>query len=247
MKIKLLVVSILMTPLGAQATLDSHKDSYFLPYYHEDNVNQQRFAPLNPNGGDTKNTFIQFQISLKYPLISTDNSHLYLAYTQKSNWEAYDKSAYFRDNDFNPELFYIYSFSEQFDIAIGAEHQSNGTGGTDEVSWNRGYINAEYHFSYGTVGLKPWFRFDDTNDYNPDIVDYLGHGELTVVLFPNDILKMKGLARNVFKNPYYSLTLEFPIYQGLKGYAKYENGYGSTISNYDFKLQAYGLGLAFDL
>ena len=241
--IALCVFSI--TSFSARSEFIPHKDSYFLPYYHETKVNQERFSPLNPNGTDAKDTFIQFQFSLKYPFWGGQSNGVFLAYTQRSNWEAYDKSAYFRDNDFNPEVFYTVTFWDSLNLAVGAEHQSNGAGGANEVSWNRGYVNAKYQWDKGYIRVKPWVRFSDSTDYNPKIEDYLGKVEAELLYKVTEDSTLRFLVRNPFKKEYYEASLMFPIYAGIKGYVKYESGYGSTISNYNFSSNSYGIGLTF--
>lgn len=248
----ILLLPILLLPslsvIADTGRLSAHKDNYFLPYYHEETVNQKKYAPLNPNKTDAKDTFIQFQFSFKYKIFGTEDGGggLYFAYTQKSNWEAYDESAYFRDNDFNPEIFYKLKLGS-FDFRLGAEHQSNGAGGINEVSWNRGFAEVKYGNDLGYIKVKPWVRIKDKIDVNPNIETFLSNGELEIALHPLEDKKnkFKLLMRNVTKDYYYyAVSWDVPIYDGLHGYLKYENGYGTSISNYDFKSTAYGAGLA---
>ena len=223
-----------------------HKDTYFLPYYHEENVNQLRFKPLNPNGPiDASNDFIQFQISFKYKMIGTEQHGLYFAYTQKSNWSSYDKSAYFRDNDFNPEIFYKYKLNE-LDLSFGVEHQSNGAGGINEVSWNRGFIDLKFIHDYGYIRIKPWVRIENGFDYNPDIENFMRYGELELGFIPRKNNEIKFLLRNMTKDKdyNYSVSWKFPLLKNVNGYLKYEDGYGLSISNYNFKTNAFGAGVS---
>jgi len=69
----------------------------------------------------------------------------------------------------------------------GLEHESNGRDGVDSRGWNRfyGFINAGAYFGtdvYATLGLKGWLPPFAVDQYNHDIVDYLGYGEGTAVL-----------------------------------------------------------------
>ncbi|WP_325894299.1 phospholipase A [Grimontia sp. NTOU-MAR1] len=241
---------MMLIPLLATAAegLSAHKDNYLLPFYKERHVNQERFEPLNPNDTEAKDTFVQFQFSVKYRLLEVREDGLYLAYTQRSNWEAYDTSAYFRDSAYNPELFYRLNL-ESWQVDIGAEHESNGAGGDNEVSWNRVYIDARRYWDWGYVSFKPWLRVGDVA-YNPDISDYLGYGRLEVIWQPADSQDIKLTISNLFADDldylYYGISWNFPIYQGLRGYMKAETGYGLTISNYNFDDTAYGLGVAFN-
>ncbi|OEE57697.1 phospholipase [Enterovibrio norvegicus FF-162] len=251
-----LVMSALIAPMilispTAQASenvFSAHRDNYLLPYYKESNVNQARFAPLNPNDSEAKDTFVQFQFSVKYRILRFEDDGLYMAYTQRSNWEAYDSSAYFRDSNYNPELFYQMSI-DPWQFSLGAEHESNGAGGDNEVSWNRAYVDIKRNFDWGYIRFKPWFRFGSVS-YNPNITDYLGYGETELGWRPTENQEVKVLFGNLFakdlERGYYRLSWNVPIYQGLRGYMKVETGYGLTISNYNFKESAYGMGVAFN-
>ncbi|SKA62298.1 phospholipase A [Enterovibrio nigricans] len=233
--------------LAEESKFSAHKDNYFLPFYKESYVNQARFAPLNPNGHAVKDTFIQFQLSVKYKLLSFDEDGLYVAYTQRSNWEAYDSSAYFRDDQYNPEIFYRLQF-DPWQFSLGFEHQSNGAGGKVEVSWDRVYLDIQRDFEQGYVRLKPWVRVGAVN-YNPNISDYLGYGEVELGWLPYNSHEIKLQLANMFTKDwnygFYRLSWNFPLYQGLRGYMKAETGYGLTISNYNFDETAYGVGFAF--
>ncbi|MDD1780498.1 phospholipase A [Enterovibrio sp. ZSDZ35] len=244
----LLSSAIFVSPVQAEESkFSAHKDNYFLPFYKESHVNQARFAPLNPNGHAAKDTFIQFQLSIKYKLISFDEDGLYVAYTQRSNWEAYDSSAYFRDDQYNPEIFYRLQY-DPWQFSLGFEHQSNGAGGDVEVSWDRVYVDIQRDFEKGYVRFKPWIRVGPVN-YNPNISDYLGYGEVELGWLPYSSHEIKLQLANMFtkdwNNGFYRLSWNFPLYQGLRGYMKAETGYGLTISNYNFDETAYGVGFAF--
>ncbi|AUI86408.1 phospholipase [Vibrio azureus] len=226
----------------------AHHDNYLLPAYWESDVNQNRFKPLNPNGHAAKDLFVQFQLSMKYKLLSSGPHGLFVAYTQRSNWEAYDDSAYFRDNQYNPEIFYRWD-NLRWQWSFGFEHQSNGAGGQVEVSWNRLYMDVQWQLRSGFIRFKPWIDVGD-NKYNPDIVDFLGHGEIQLGWRPDSNSIIKLTAGNIltkdWQNGFYRMSWDFPVYQGLRGYMKVETGYGLTISNYNFDETAAGIGFAFD-
>ena len=235
--------------MANHSRFSAHYDNYLLPAYWESNVNQRRFKPLNPNQHAAKALFVQFQLSMKYKLLEKEGHGLFVAYSQRSNWEAYDDSAYFRDNQYNPELFYRWD-NRRWQLSLGLDHQSNGAGGDVEVSWNRIYMEAQLNLRSGFIGFKPWIVVGD-NKYNPDIVDFLGHGELQFGWRPEDgnsIVKLTvgNLFTKDWQNGFYRMSWDFPVYQGLRGYMKVETGYGLTISNYNFDDTAVGLGLAFD-
>ncbi|KAB2826482.1 phospholipase A [Aliivibrio finisterrensis] len=246
--VSVLFLIIVSQTMASESRFSAHSDNYLLPFYTESKVNQKRFAPLNPNGHAAKDVFIQFQISMKYKLMAFEGDGIFIAYTQRSNWEAYDDSAYFRDDQYNPALFYRWNM-EQWQLALGFEHQSNGAGGTVEVSWNRAYLDTKWDFESGFVRLKPWIDVGN-KDYNPDIVDYLGYGELELGWISVNDNEVKLTIANFFTKDwqygFYRLSWDFPVYQGVRGYMKAETGYGLTISNYDFDESAFGVGFTFD-
>ncbi|WP_435532733.1 phospholipase A [Vibrio stylophorae] len=265
-----LFAALLSAPVLAQG-LQIHEENYFLPAYHESKVNQDRFAPMNPNGHEAKSTLIQFQLSLKYQLLSLNwnplaqalnpqalnqqvheqqpQDGIYVAYTQRSNWEAYDDSAYFRDHQYNPEIFYRIH-GKPWQLTFGFEHDSNGAGGTEEVSWNRLYIDAKWQQPWGFIRFRPWMRVGDL-PYNPNISDFLGYGEMEIQWQPTAQQSLQFQVANFFTDDwnkgFYRISWNFPLVQELRGYIKAETGYGLTISNYNFRDSAIGLGFAFGL
>ena len=67
---------------------------------------------------------------------------LYAAYTQRSYWNLFQKSAPFLDSSYHPELFYRFELPgvhRWIDLGL-LEHESNGKDGTDSRSWNRSYL-----------------------------------------------------------------------------------------------------------
>ncbi|EGU42128.1 phospholipase A1 [Vibrio ichthyoenteri ATCC 700023] len=247
-----LVLLLVLVPFSTihaeERRFSAHRDNYLLPFYHESKVNQSRYETLNPNGHAAKDTFVQFQLSVKYKLLAWDEHGVFLGYTQRSNWEAYDDSAYFRDDQYNPELFYRFTY-DAGQLSVGFEHQSNGAGGDYEVSWNRAYVDAQWQFDTVSLRFKPWVDIG-SNNYNPDIVDFLGYGEAELGWQPLVSHEVKLTIANLFTKDWqkgaYRVSWRFPLYQGLNGYLKAETGYGLTISNYDFDESAFGAGFAFN-
>ncbi|MDP2532222.1 phospholipase A [Photobacterium damselae subsp. piscicida] len=97
----------------------------------------------------------------------TDNDTMYVAYTQRSNWQAYVSSAYFQDNEYEPSLFWSFpaKLAETSDwqyagTTFGFVHQSNGRGGNDERSWNRAFADVSFKNDQFTLSVKPWLRLD---------------------------------------------------------------------------------------
>lgn len=251
-------VSNIMSPKKELFTLSRYGDNYLLPYYFSAKPNQNYFAPQNPNSGNIDKASVQFQFSLKYGLLAnffTDNDGLYFSYTQTSDWQAYDDSAYFRDTQYQPELFWTFVHAQSFldlhwqQTQVGFIHQSNGKGGKYERSWNRAFVNMQFNHGNFTLNLRPWVRLHiyDSRDYNPDIYDYLGYGDINLGWQSNNHrinLLLRNQLESGFKNGYERLSWQFPIYKKLHGYLKLESGYGMTISNYNHYDNAFGIGIA---
>ncbi|MGS0683218.1 phospholipase A [Shewanella sp. 125m-7] len=235
--------------------LTTFDNNFVLPVYQTQAANQAYYAPQNPNDENISETNVQFQFSLKYGIANnlfTDNDGLYIAYSQVSNWQAYDKSAYFRDSQYQPQVFWFWQHSDETDTwqstSVGFEHQSNGKGGVYERSWNRVYLEFSLAFSDLEVSIKPWLRTDFSNtDYNPDIEDYMGYGSVKADWYMGEhqvSLTLRNLIESGFSNGYEELSWRFPLYKGIKGYLKLQSGYGMTISDYNHFDNAIGIGIA---
>lgn len=244
-----------LTPKQDLYNLKVFDNNFILPVYQTQSANQAYYAPQNPNGGDISETNVQFQFSLKYGIASnlfTENDGFYIAYNQISNWQAYDKSAYFRDSQYQPQVFWFWQHSDDADIwqgtSVGFVHQSNGKGGVYERSWNRVYLEFSLAFNDIALSIKPWIRADFSNtDYNPDIEDYMGYGSIKGDWYLGEhqvSLTVRNLVESGFSKGYEELSWRFPIYKGLRGYLKLQSGYGLTISDYNHFDNAIGIGIA---
>jgi phospholipase A1 len=157
--------------------------------------------------GFTRDTQVKFQFSFKYDLWPSTGHHtVYVAYTQKSLWDLYDKSSPFRESNYAPEIFYAHYHSDHhdqpslgcglFSEQLGAEHESNGEAGDASRSWNRVFVDVEAscygQTAYGLLGLRAWYPFLVSE--NPTIARTQGYGELLLgVGADDDDLNMNGL------------------------------------------------------
>lgn len=110
-----------------------YQPNYILPYFYMTNPDQEAYESQPTYPTLSKNA-ISFQFSLKYPLWKiTNESTLNIAYTQMSFWQAYQKSPFFAETDYEPEIFLANevnwpiggSVKAQF-LNVGLVHQSNG-------------------------------------------------------------------------------------------------------------------------
>ena len=168
---------------GFRYILSSHLDNYF----------------ATTLVGDRQ--VVKFQFSFKFDLWPNSTPHsVYFGFSQKALWSLWDvqNSSAFIDSNYAPELFYGYYRKEGeiipqpgrvtwtwvYTAGVGILHESNGDGGIASRAWNRVYATARGGAYFGTdhyVTLTPriWAPPFGIDEYNPDIVDYLGYGTLT--------------------------------------------------------------------
>ncbi len=244
-----------------------HKPNYVLPLTFTTTSNG---APFERDGAELDKVEIEFQLSLKFPIANNlifDGSRLFVAYTGLSFWQAYNQefSSPFRETNHEPEVFFIIpQHWELFDwksklIALGVNHQSNGQTGRLSRSWNRVYANFIFEREGLVVSLRPWLRIpenekknieDSKGDDNPDIEDFMGNGELTL-LYKQRKHTFGIMLRNNFKRTQYGaveVSWSFPLkkeyWGGFKGYVKYFNGYGESLIDYNSRVNRIGVGIA---
>ena len=213
----------------------------------------------------------KFQLSFKIPLTAPDREWtLYFGYTQLSVWQMANTahSSPFRDNNYEPEVM-LYYVPEQ--ALIGGiklrlinfgifNHQSNGQSGEKSRSWNRSYIETVFEIDRHYIGLKAWHRWkerqkngpnDPEGDDNPDIDEFIGHGEIKY-LYAGEEHNFGITVRDNFhynEHSYGSFQIDytFPVdlfnKQGLRVYVQYFNGYGETLIDYNKKRERIGMGV----
>ncbi len=244
-------------------TLMAHRPNYLLPFAYN-NRSWDSSLYRNTNGEqqlDLDRAEVQFQLSVKMPLaidIFGSKVDAYGGYTMHSFWQAYNSedSAPFRETDHKPEFWLqrrsFLSVGALKNVAngIGVVHQSNGQGGELSRSWNRIYATLAFEWGGLAIVLKPWFRLqeDASDDNNPDITDYLGHGELILAYeYNNNIFSLvsRNNLESGFSKGAVQLGWSFPFfdYDYLKGYVQYFHGYGESLIDYDRLVDRMGLGI----
>jgi phospholipase A1 len=253
--------------LSAELTTQDNKFviTPFLPNYilvgahNLSGISEDAWEQATGRDQDFENTEIQFQISLKFPLVKSlfgNNGDLYAAYTNRSFWQFYDSedSSPFRDSNHQPETWLrFYSGYKLFGMEnlmndIGLVHQSNGQSGVLSRSWNRAYLRFTFAGDNLAFAIQPWYRFkeDAGSDDNPDIEDYLGHFELTGA-YKWDRHQFDLMARNNLdtEDNHGALQLgwSFPLYGHLRGYVHWFNGYGENLLDYNRRSNTIGVGV----
>jgi phospholipase A1 len=137
-------------------------------------------------------------------------------------------------------------------INFGFVHQSNGRGGALSRSWNRVYAQFAFERDDFSMLVRPWYRLKEETrngvpDNNPDILDYMGHGDLLAFYRPaGSGHSFALLARENFSTGYGALQLDwrFPLYRNLKGYLQGFSGYGESLIDYNYRQNVIGIGVS---
>jgi len=198
-----------------------------------------------------------FQMGFKMKLVEQAFDQpldLWFGYTQDSFWQAgnHAASSPFRETNYQPELmavvplnFSVLGANVRF-LNLGLVHQSNGQSSTLSRSWNRVYGQVGVEAGHWTIVGRVWRRVNESrsDDDNPDIVDYMGRGDLAVTYRRNGS-DYAALLRHNFSTGRGAVQLSWswPLKGHLKGYAQAFSGYGQSLIDYDYYQNVVGLGL----
>ncbi|MDO5073672.1 MAG: phospholipase A [Neisseria animaloris] len=264
------------TPLSQMYDLDQnhtsgilsvreHNPMYLIPAWYNSNPNRMpqsstRGVSENRISKEQKRLEAKMQASFKTKLMEDvfkTRADIWFGYTQTSHWQVWnqgEKSAPFRNNDYQPEFFITQPVKADLPgggklrmLGLGLVHQSNGQSRPLSRSWNRIYGMAGMEWGKLTVIPRLWVRaFDQKGerDDNPDISRYMGYGDLKLqYLFNNQ----QTVATTMRYNPKtgrggVQADYTFPIKGKLKGYVQGFHGYGESLLDYNHKHNSVGFG-----
>lgn len=250
-----------MTPY----VMTPHRMNYLLPVSYSDSVNKEAYDIVEGWADNFKDIEIKYQLSFRVPLLTksllTEGDGIAFAFTLRSWWQIYAKSISrpFRETNYQPEFFYYTPLSWQpfkgnTALLLGFEHQSNGHSSSLSRSWNRLYANFVFAKDDYAISFRPWWRIPEGDkvttatepgDDNPDITDYMGNFELSMVYKWQEFdLFFEGRENFKTHNGYVELGVTFPIFERLKGYIQYTNGYGESLIDYNHSQQTIGIGFS---
>lgn len=247
------------------------KESYVL-IRETNNTNMQ---PTSPAPGHTQNQAsptdhaeIKFQLSFKSEIASAYNLdtlgikdiRVWGAYTQQSNWQAFNSinSSAFRETNYEPEV--IVSFIPQDQkghlklINLGFNHQSNGQALPLSRSWNRVYLQGGWEWDNDISLLaRGWYRIPENpaQDDNPNIQDYMGYGDLVLHWQPDQSQSLNLLLRDNLRSTQnrgmIQLDWATPIKLGnlAKLHLQASHGYGESLIDYNHHQTTLGIGFSF--
>jgi phospholipase A1 len=242
----------------------AYKPVYLLPAFWSSNPNELPHSP-NPRNTVTEpqqldSVEAKFQISFKtkaWENLFGDNGDVWMGYTQSSRWQVYngEQSRPFRETNYEPEVLLVFRNNYHLGgwkgrmAAVGINHQSNGRADPLSRSWNRLMFNVGLDRDNWAVMLRPWVRISDGNDDdNPDIDDYMGRGDVTIVhtIGGHELSLMARHSLRGGDRSHGALQFDwgFPIHNTLRGHVQVFDGYGESLIDYNHRATYIGLGIS---
>lgn len=245
--------------------VSTHKQNYVLPVSYTSSLNSDVYEQINEDIPDYLNSEeVKFQLSLKVQLNENDllfsNDALFAGFTLEAWWQLYSKdvSSPFRETNYQPEVFYLVPlawkpFGGSTSAVLGLEHQSNGQVQGFSRSWNRVYTGFLIEKGNLFGFIRPWYRLPEDaketpnnpkGDDNPDILDFMGHGELLLGWRGSQYEFSANLRSNFSTGKGAAeLAMSFPLFGRFRGVVQYFNGYGDALIDYDHFQQRLGVGI----
>jgi len=246
--------------------LTAHKHNFILPVSYSTGINEEIYRANDvPLREGLQPAEVIFQISLKSQLNEKDlflkDDSLSLGITLEAWWQLYssDLSSPFRETNYQPEIFYMVPllwgpFGGNTAVVLGLEHQSNGQVQGLSRSWNRLYTTLIYERGPLVAYVRPWYRIpeeeketpdDPEGDDNPDILDFMGHGEMSVSWRDHKNEYAVRLRGNTSTGKgAVTLNWTFPFFAKFRGFVQFFSGYGDSLIDYDHYQQRLGVGVA---
>ena len=245
--------------------LTAHRQNFILPAYGTTSLNERVYDENGIGYQGLQPVELRFQISLKAQLNGRDlmlkDDSLWFGLTLAAWWQVYngDDSRPFRETNYTPEFFYLKPllwgpFGGSTTLLLGLVHESNGQQVGLSRSWNRVYAGLVYERGDFALRVRPWYRIpedakktpdDPDGDDNPDILDFLGHGDLG--LYWRDESQEYGAllrANTDTGKGALRLSYTFPFNDRFRGLVEYFVGYGDSLIDYDHFQQRLGIGVA---
>jgi phospholipase A1 len=176
--------------------------------------------------------------------VGIDSVRLWFGYTQKMAWQVFNHgdSRPIRETNYEPEAILTLGARNQGDgfklLNLGLSHESNGLEEAEHRGWNRAYAQGGWEWRRLSVLARAWHRIPESGDDNPDITDYMGHGDV-VVRYQTDggyltSVLVRGNLRT--RRGYGELNWATPPLDSLgtlRLYVQVTSGYGETLIDYN--------------
>ncbi len=237
-----------------------HRENYLLLANYSSQSNTEPYRDQTPAGLPPKRVEITYQLSFKVKVaeqVAGLPVDLWLGYTQQSFWQAYNRAASspFRETNYQPEAMAVMPINKNFAgvnlrfLNVGLVHQSNGQTGSLSRSWNRLYTEMGIDRGNFSLNGRLWHRLDNakSDNDNPDITDYMSHGDLRAV-YRQDGYEYSVMARRNWRTHHGAIQAGFayPLTTNLKGYVQVFAGYGQSLIDYNYSQKSIGAGFNVD-
>jgi phospholipase A1/A2 len=252
--------------------IQPYRQTYLLMMNRTSNPNRQPGSPLIDHNvttpSDIQAVEVKFQLSFKADIGDQRNINFlgiktfrfWWAYTQQSNWQAYNfrNSSPYRETVYEPELIATlgtgYASGLKL-INLGVVHQSNGRSLPESRGWYRIYLLGGWEWNDTTsIMVRAWQRIPENSlkDDNPDIIDYLGRGDLTIRWEPRDksqsvAMLLRNNLRGTNNRGYVQIDWATPVNVGsaARMHIQMTSGYGESLIDYNHRQNTFGLGFSF--
>lgn len=252
-----------------QSPLRPHRVTYLI-IRNSLGANLYPYSPTHPAAAtqeDIEPNEIKFQFSqkakflnpVKINFLGFSGMRLWGAYTQQSNWQAFNagNSSPFRETNYEPELILMLNTGEEHGLKlvnIGYNHQSNGRSQNMSRSWNRMYLQGGWETHTLTLMARMWWRIpeDYTQDDNPDISDYIGRADLNIRWEPDDHSQVIDITlRNNLRTDQNRGHVQFDwatpitVSKSTKLHVQLTSGFGESLIDYNVFQTTLGMGISF--
>jgi phospholipase A1/A2 len=231
-----------------------YRPTYVLPYYYTFSPDQAVYRGNTPDNQKIQRQEFKAQFSFKVQLFNNvlnSPTSFNIAYTQLMFWQFYAKSQYFRETNYEPEVFFNTKLMRNWYLSYGVVHQSNGRGGSLERSWNRAYADLTFSGEHWMVSLKPWllvFKSSSSDLHNKHITKYLGHARGVFAYKFDDGLELSLMLRNEidsgFRRGAEELDASYPVWRHVSLYVQAFSGYGQSLIEYNHYTNGLGIGIS---
>jgi phospholipase A1 len=114
-------------------------------------------------------------------------------------------------------------------------------------SWNRVYLMFGAEQDNLAILVRPWLRIreDYTKDDNPDITQFMGYGDVTLVYaYGRHTLSLLTRYNPATGKGALQAAWNFPLQRRVRGYLQWFSGYGESLIDYNWRQNAVGLGIS---
>lgn len=237
-----------------------HRENYLLLANYSTPTNDEPYREFTPAGVKSQRIELSYQLSFKMKMAEQPAGlpmDLWFGYTQQSFWQAYNRAASspFRETNYQPEVMAVLPINYEIGglnvrfVNVGLIHQSNGQTSRLSRSWNRLYAELGVDRGNFALNARLWRRLDNakSDNDNPDITDFLAHGDI------NASYRQYGheysvMVRRNFSTHHGAIQAgwAFPVTTNLKGYVQAFTGYGQSLIDYNYKQKSVGAGVTVD-